>query len=149
MTGIDPAPDRRLRRVRLPSYAEIARSLGVARCRGLDQHGRRCLAGDHSKGLVTIEDGRWLVHWADRRPSYPGFYRFLRLVGSTQPEVIQSTLPWYARYLILRAVIRLATRARIRIPREAMAEDEASLLRVVRAQRPSTTRRAVIRWLNR
>lgn len=64
-----------------PSYDEIAKTLGIDRCRGIRATGQLCREYDHRKGAA----GEDLIHWADRgRIERAGVRRFLGLAARYQ-----------------------------------------------------------------
>lgn len=108
----------------LPSYHEMTETLGVPRCRGI-QNGFRCY-DEHERG--EIKDG--FLHWRDRREQREGIYQFLKLAAEFQlradPTFMAQPL-WAQRYQILRFIPVLAAKVRVQLPRKLGDRDRVEL----------------------
>ena len=112
----------------LPTYAEIAATLNVSICPGiLPGTSRLCSWGDlHEAGVYSEIDGH--MHWAPRRSTRAGIYRFLWLIARSRVIVNLSVNPhWQQHYATLRMVPVLAELIHVRLPRSLSERDRAQL----------------------
>lgn len=81
-----------------PTYDQISRELGIARCRGIRSTGQLCREYNHLRGQIGDGD----VHWQDRaRVERAGVRRFLGLAARAQ---IDDPRPWARIYLSQRLI---------------------------------------------
>ena len=109
----------------LPTYTEIATTLNVPICPGNVRASRHCAWGDlHEGGVYSQIDGH--MHWAPRRSTRAGIYRFLWLIARSR--VYRSYKPhWRQHYATLRMVPVLADLIHVRLPRSLSERDRAQL----------------------
>ena len=110
----------------LPTYTEIATTLNVPICPGIwPDSSRLCSWGELHEGGVYSEID-YHMHWAPRRPTRAGIYRFLWHVARSRVE--RSGKPhWQQHYATLRMVPVLADLIHVRLPRSLSERDRAQL----------------------
>ena len=111
----------------LPAYTEIAATLNVPICPGiLPGTSRHCMWGEvHETGAYSEIDG--LMHWAPRRSTRAGIYRFLWLIARSRVLGDHSAKLWQQHYATLRMVPVLAELIHVRLPRSLSERDRAQL----------------------
>lgn len=136
----------------LPDYTEIAKAVGVERCRGIDERsGHTCRGFEHHAGSLGPDN---TIHWADRRPSRAGIRRFLWLVALNEVPIPigneKAMATWAMYYMVMRRVPVLARKIRVRLPAD-YGEAERALMRAMLVNLPTDTpgRAEALRWAQR
>ena len=102
------------------TYWGIAEMVGAEYCRGI-RDGFYCTEqADHQVGAVS-PDG--IIHWADRRMSWPGLVHFLKLVAISRDPSIASDVPWRRVYRINMGLKQAARDAHTHIPARFIRPD--------------------------
>lgn len=130
----------------LPTYPDMAKALDILRCRGITSSGHYCMGFDHSTG--EAERGR--IHWADRRSSWPGVVRFLKLAAVARDPSLNEDQPWRRVYRIDMALVDMSKEVHVRVPARYLVMDRA-FVRASVATIPNSEplRRRAFHWSRR
>jgi hypothetical protein len=101
--------------VQVRSYRELVRSLDLGYC-----DGAHCPA-DHEVGDAY----GGVVHFADRRASWPGIHRVLKLAAQAKDPSVLGEAPWKRVYLLNVRARELGHQVGIRVPARFTRFDRA------------------------